>query len=187
MTSALQIILGRRLSLDIVQVLDGKNHNPIKISVSYEAKISYMKVETEKSNVGANAKRIKAFWGLSKESERVMCRAKCDICNSIPVTPQMETRDPHKESNWASYAVSKKGPPMIQQCTGMISGAGAWSVLQAVAPLPSSIKVAGPGALSGGEVRFRKEAPAGSRRNSVWGGAKLYLPESISREGGGGG
>ncbi|KAI3720860.1 hypothetical protein L2E82_31857 [Cichorium intybus] len=143
MTSALQIILGRRLSLDIVQVArwekSQSNKDPrvryaasfagygfygdvitesekyrwmgpkrydyagTKVFLrhrSYEAKVSYMKVETEKTNVGANAKRIKAFWGLSKESERMTCRAKCDICNSTPVTPQVETRDPHKESNW---------------------------------------------------------------------------------------
>ncbi|XP_023741849.1 ceramide kinase isoform X3 [Lactuca sativa] len=142
MTSALQIILGKRLCLDIAQVVrweksqSGKDprvryaasfagygfygdvitesekyrwmgpkrydYAGTKVFLrhrSYEAKVAYMKVEAEKTNAGANARRVKAFWGLSKESERVPCRAKCDICNT-PVTPQMETRDPQKESNW---------------------------------------------------------------------------------------
>ena len=65
---------------------------------SYEAKVSYLKVESEKTNVGANARRIKAFWGLSKKPERVACRAKCDICNSA--VPKTEMPDPYQESNW---------------------------------------------------------------------------------------
>lgn len=61
-----------------------------------------MKAGPEKTNVGANAKRIKAFWGLSKESERIACRAKCDICNSTSVASQIEKPDPKQKSNWVS-------------------------------------------------------------------------------------
>ncbi|KAL8247903.1 hypothetical protein R6Q59_009119 [Mikania micrantha] len=67
---------------------------------SYEAKVAYMKVESEKTNMGANVRRIKAFWGLSKDSERVVCRAKCDICNMTSVAQQREKPDPKQESNW---------------------------------------------------------------------------------------
>ncbi|XP_024982258.1 ceramide kinase-like [Cynara cardunculus var. scolymus] len=144
MTSALQIILGKRVSLDIAQVVrwekssKSKNKPLVRYAASfagygfygdvitesekyrwmgpkrydyagtkvflrhrsYEAKVAYMKVESEKPNVGANARRIKTFWGLSKKSERLPCRAKCDICNTSSAIPQIETPDPHQESNW---------------------------------------------------------------------------------------
>ncbi|XP_071706735.1 ceramide kinase-like isoform X2 [Rutidosis leptorrhynchoides] len=141
MTSALQIILGRRVSLDIAQVVrweksrTSKKKPHVRYAASfagygfygdvitesekyrwmgpkrydyagtkvflkhrsYEASVAYLKVESEQTNVGANARRIKAFWGLSKESERLICRAKCDICNTAP---QIEKPDPQQESNW---------------------------------------------------------------------------------------
>ena len=50
--------------------------------------------------MGANAKRMKVFWGLSKDSERVICRAKCDICNTPLSSLQLEKPDPKQESNW---------------------------------------------------------------------------------------
>ncbi|KAF5771245.1 putative ceramide kinase [Helianthus annuus] len=146
MTSALQIILGKRVCLDIVQVVRwdkshaSKNEPHVRYAASfagygfygdvitesekyrwmgpkrydyagtkvflrhrsYEAKVAYMKAESEKTNVGANARRIKAFWGLSKESERVACRAKCDICNDASAGQQIEKPDPKQESNWVS-------------------------------------------------------------------------------------
>lgn len=141
MTSALQIILGRRVRLDIAHVVrwensrTSKNKPRIRYAASfagygfygdvitesekyrwmgpkrydyagtkvflkhrsYEAEVAYLKFESEKTNVGANARRIKAFWGLSKESERLTCCANCDICNTISATPQP---DPQQESNW---------------------------------------------------------------------------------------
>ncbi|KAK1409218.1 hypothetical protein QVD17_35743 [Tagetes erecta] len=146
MTSALQIILGKRVCLDIAQVVrwekyhTSKNQPHVRYAASfagygfygdvitesekyrwmgpkrydyagtkvflrhksYEAKVAYMKAGPEKTNVGASAKRIKAFWGLSKESERLACRAKCDICNSTSLGPQIEKPDPKQESNWVS-------------------------------------------------------------------------------------
>ncbi|XP_076897309.1 ceramide kinase-like isoform X1 [Bidens hawaiensis] len=146
MTSALQIILGKRVCLDIAQVVRwekshvSRNKPHVRYAASfagygfygdvitesekyrwmgptrydyagtkvflrhrsYEAKIAYMKAEPEKTNVGANARRIKAFWGLSKESERVVCRAKCDICSTASVGPQAEKPDPKQKSNWVS-------------------------------------------------------------------------------------
>ncbi|GJU18672.1 ceramide kinase isoform X1 [Tanacetum coccineum] len=144
MTSALQIILGKRVCLDIAQVVrweksrTSKNEPRVRYAASfagygfygdvitesekyrwmgpkrydyagtkvflrhrsYEAEVAYMKVESGNTNVGANAKRIKVFWGLSKDSERVICRAKCDICNTPLSTSQIEKPDPKQESNW---------------------------------------------------------------------------------------
>ncbi|GKC89068.1 ceramide kinase isoform X1 [Tanacetum coccineum] len=144
MTSALQIILGKRVCLDIAQVVrweksrTSKNEPRVRYAASfagygfygdvitesekyrwmgpkrydyagtkvflrhrsYEAEVAYMKVESGNTNVGANAKRIKVFWGLSKDSERVICRAKCDICNTPLSTSQLDKPDPKQESNW---------------------------------------------------------------------------------------
>nr|GEX06300.1 ceramide kinase isoform X1 [Tanacetum cinerariifolium] len=144
MTSALQIILGKRVCLDIAQVVrweksrTSKNEPRVRYAASfagygfygdvitesekyrwmgpkrydyagtkvflrhrsYEAEVAYMKAESGNTNVGANAKRIKVFWGLSKDSERVICRAKCDICNTPLSSSQLEKPDPKQESNW---------------------------------------------------------------------------------------
>nr|XP_043616757.1 ceramide kinase-like isoform X2 [Erigeron canadensis] len=136
-TSALQIILGERLRLDIAQVVRWKTLRTSKLEPlvrytasfagygfygdvitesekyrwmgpkrydyagtkvflkhrSYEAEVTYMEVEPEKTNIGANGRRIKAFWGLSKDPERVPCRAKCSICNSnITSDAQQESK-----------------------------------------------------------------------------------------------
>ncbi|KAI3508159.1 hypothetical protein L1887_23163 [Cichorium endivia] len=100
-TSALQIILGERLRLDIAQIVIWKTsrtsiHEPRKVKIydgwaqddmimqeqrSYEAEVAYMKVESEKTDKGAYERRKKAFWVLSKEPEGVVCHAKCDVCN----------------------------------------------------------------------------------------------------------
>ncbi|PWA88502.1 diacylglycerol kinase family protein [Artemisia annua] len=144
MTSALQIILGKRVCLDIAQVVrweksrTSKNEPRVRYAASfagygfygdvitesekyrwmgpkrydyagtkvflrhrsYEAEVAYLKVESGNTNVGANAKRMKVFWGLSKDSERVICRAKCDICNTPLSSSQLEKPDPKQESNW---------------------------------------------------------------------------------------
>ncbi|KAI3756921.1 hypothetical protein L6452_04453 [Arctium lappa] len=136
-TSALQIILGERLRLDIAQVVRWKTSRTSKDEPrvrytasfagygfygdvitesekyrwmgpkrydyagtkvflkhrSYDAEVSYINVEQEKTNTWANGRRIKAFWDLSKEPERALCRAKCDVCNT-----NQTTSDTHQES-----------------------------------------------------------------------------------------
>ncbi|KVI07600.1 ATP-NAD kinase-like domain-containing protein, partial [Cynara cardunculus var. scolymus] len=91
-TSALQIILGERLQLDIAQVVRWKTSRTSKdeprvrytasFAGSYDAEVSYIKVEQDKTNTRANQRRIKAFWDLSKEPERALCHAKCNVCNT---------------------------------------------------------------------------------------------------------
>nr|GEY54380.1 pentatricopeptide repeat-containing protein At2g22070 [Tanacetum cinerariifolium] len=73
---------------------------------SYEADVAYMKIESGNTNAGANAKRTKVFWGLSKDSDRVICRAKCDICNTPLSSSQLEKPDPKQESNWKGWFLS---------------------------------------------------------------------------------
>ncbi|KAJ8570187.1 hypothetical protein K7X08_006764 [Anisodus acutangulus] len=130
MTSALQIILGKAVCLDIAQVVRWKKTSKSKDEPSvryaasfagygfygdvitesekyrwmgpkrydyagtkvflrhrsYEAEVAYVEVESEKKNVGlekeSSAGWTKELWSLLKKSERVACRANCNICKT---------------------------------------------------------------------------------------------------------
>lgn len=53
---------------------------------SYEAEVAYVEVESEKKNIGlekeSTASWTKGLWSLLKKSERVACRANCNICKT---------------------------------------------------------------------------------------------------------
>ncbi|PHT26420.1 hypothetical protein CQW23_33966 [Capsicum baccatum] len=52
---------------------------------SYEAEVAYVEVESEKKNTGldkASGGWTKGLWSLLKKSERVACRANCNICKT---------------------------------------------------------------------------------------------------------
>ncbi|XP_049356933.1 ceramide kinase isoform X2 [Solanum verrucosum] len=130
MTSALQIILGKAVCLDIAQVVRWKKTSTSKDEPcvryaasfagygfygdvitesekyrwmgpkrydyagtkvflrhrSYEAEVAYLEVESEKKNVGPEKESTgswtKGLWSLLKKSERVACRANCNICKT---------------------------------------------------------------------------------------------------------
>ncbi|XP_010320730.1 ceramide kinase isoform X2 [Solanum lycopersicum] len=130
MTSALQIILGKAVCLDIAQVVRWKKTNTSKDEPcvryaasfagygfygdvitesekyrwmgpkrydyagtkvflrhrSYEAEVAYLEVESEKKNIGPEKESTgswtKGLWSLLKKSERVACRANCNICKT---------------------------------------------------------------------------------------------------------
>lgn len=130
MTSALQIILGKTVCLDIAQVVRWKktstsedepcvryaasfagygfygdvitesekyrwmgpkryDYAGTKVFLrhrSYEAEIAYLEVESEKKNIGLEKESTgswtKGLWSLLKKSERVPCRANCNICKT---------------------------------------------------------------------------------------------------------
>lgn len=130
MTSALQIILGKAVCLDIAQVVRWKKTSTSKDEPcvryaasfagygfygdvitesekyrwmgpkrydyagtkvflrhrSYEAEVAYLEVESEKNNVGPEKESTgswkKGLWSLLKKSERVACRANCNICKT---------------------------------------------------------------------------------------------------------
>ncbi|XP_047255265.1 ceramide kinase isoform X1 [Capsicum annuum] len=129
MTSALQIVLGKSVCLDIAQVVRWKktsiskdepsvryaasfagygfygdvitesekyrwmgpkryDYAGTKVFLShrsYEAEVAYVEVESEKKNTGlekASGGWTKGLWSLLKKSERVACRANCNICKT---------------------------------------------------------------------------------------------------------
>ncbi|XP_015074727.1 ceramide kinase isoform X2 [Solanum pennellii] len=130
MTSALQIILGKAVCLDIAQVVRWKKTSTSKDEPcvryaasfagygfygdvitesekyrwmgpkrydyagtkvflrhrSYEAEVAYLEVESEKKNIGPEKESTggwtKGLWSLLKKSERVACRANCNICKT---------------------------------------------------------------------------------------------------------
>ncbi|XP_060196342.1 ceramide kinase, partial [Lycium barbarum] len=130
MTSALQIILGKAVCLDIAQVVRWKKTSTSKDEPcvryaasfagygfygdvitesenyrwmgpkrydyagtkvflrhrSYEAEVAYVEVESEKKNTGlekeSSGSWTKGLWALLKKSERVACRANCNICKT---------------------------------------------------------------------------------------------------------
>ncbi|XP_059316877.1 ceramide kinase isoform X3 [Lycium ferocissimum] len=130
MTSALQIILGKAVCLDIAQVVRWKKTSTSKDEPcvryaasfagygfygdvitesekyrwmgpkrydyagtkvflrhrSYEAEVAYVEVESEKKNTGpekeSSGSWTKGLWSLLKKSERVACRANCNICKT---------------------------------------------------------------------------------------------------------
>ncbi|XP_055809633.1 ceramide kinase isoform X2 [Solanum dulcamara] len=130
MTSALQIILGKVVCLDIAQVVRWKKTSTVKDEPcvryaasfagygfygdvitesekyrwmgpkrydyagtkvflrhrSYEAEVAYLEVESEKKNIGlekeSTGRWTKGLWSLLKKSERVACRANCNICKT---------------------------------------------------------------------------------------------------------
>ncbi|CAK9135127.1 unnamed protein product [Ilex paraguariensis] len=134
-TSALYIVLGKRMCLDLAQVVRWKTTSTSKDELepcvryaasfagygfygdvitesekyrwmgpkrydyagtkvflrhrAYEAEVAYLEVTSEKTNltpeIGPRASRTKAMWGLPKKSERVACRAKCNVCNTKPI------------------------------------------------------------------------------------------------------
>lgn len=147
-TSALHIVLGKRVCLDIAQIVRWKTTPTSKDGLcvryaasfagygfygdviteseryrwmgpkrydyagtkvflrhrSYEAEVSYLEVEPEKSNPnpdkGVRGSRTKPLCGLPKRSERVACRAKCNVCNTEQVHTSNETPPYSKESKW---------------------------------------------------------------------------------------
>lgn len=66
---------------------------------SYEAEVAYLEIKSEKTTSSAGqsfggSSRGKAFWSRTKKSERVICRAKCKVCNTKPVhVPTGHVRD----------------------------------------------------------------------------------------------
>ncbi|GAA0181556.1 kinase [Lithospermum erythrorhizon] len=127
-TSALQIVLGKRLRIDIAQVVRWKATSTSKEEPSmryaasfagygfygdvitesekyrwmgpkrydfagtkvflrhssYEAEVEYLELEPENespSSEGSSVGRKKGLWRLSKKSDKVPCRANCDVCN----------------------------------------------------------------------------------------------------------
>ncbi|KAM7494646.1 hypothetical protein LguiB_029255 [Lonicera macranthoides] len=133
-TSALQIVLGKRVCLDVAQIVRWKTTSTsqdelcvryaasfagygfygdvIKDSEkyrwmgpkrydyagtkvflrhrSYEVEVAYLEVKSEKTTSSAGPSlggscRRKAFWSQTKKLERVICRAKCKVCNTNPV------------------------------------------------------------------------------------------------------
>ncbi|XP_059624924.1 ceramide kinase isoform X2 [Cornus florida] len=153
MTSALHIILGKRVCLDIAQVVRWKTTSTSKVEPcvryaasfagygfygdviteseryrwmgpkrydyagtkvfmkhrSYEAEIAYVELKSEKTNSiperGPRNSRIQGLWGLSKRSDRVTCRVKCNVCatKKIPALAEHPYPTPYlhpEESRW---------------------------------------------------------------------------------------
>ncbi|GMJ05940.1 ACCELERATED CELL DEATH 5 [Hibiscus trionum] len=130
-TSALHVILGKRLCLDVAQVVRWKTTSTSKIEPlvryaasfagygfygdvitesekyrwmgpkrydyagtkvflkhrSYEAEVGYLEVESKKDSSKSDGSRIfSKAWSLKrKKSERIICRANCNVCNTKPV------------------------------------------------------------------------------------------------------
>ncbi|KAE8657186.1 Ceramide kinase [Hibiscus syriacus] len=121
-TSALHIILGKRLCLDVAQVVRWKTNLPQRLSLvygfygdvitesekyrwmgpkrydyngtkvflkhrSYEVEVGYLEVECEKDSSISDGSRMfsKARSLKRKKSERIICRANCNVCNTKPV------------------------------------------------------------------------------------------------------
>ncbi|KAK6788719.1 hypothetical protein RDI58_012517 [Solanum bulbocastanum] len=151
MTSALQIILGKAVCLDIAQVVRWKKTSTSKDEPcvryaasfagygfygdvitesekyrwmgpkrydyagtkvflrhrSYEAEVAYLEVESEKKNIGPEKESIgswtKGLWSLLKKSERVACRANCNICKTKASHTSAKCPSLHpysKDSRW---------------------------------------------------------------------------------------
>ncbi|XVE63857.1 hypothetical protein DITRI_Ditri07aG0054900 [Diplodiscus trichospermus] len=137
-TSALHIILGKRVSLDVAQVVRWKTTSTSKVEPcvryaasfagygfygdviiesekyrwmgpkrydyagtkvflrhrSYEAEVACLGVELEKnSSISVGSRMFGKVWSLKrKNSERIICRANCNVCNIKPV--YSSTRSP---------------------------------------------------------------------------------------------
>ncbi|KAM7504608.1 hypothetical protein LguiB_003512 [Lonicera macranthoides] len=127
-TSALHIVLGKKVCLDIAQIVRWKTTSTSKDKPSvryaasfagygfygdvitesekyrwmgparydysgtmvflkhksYEAEVAYLEVKSEKTT---SDHMPKPWWGQTKNSERVACRANCSVCNTGPVDP----------------------------------------------------------------------------------------------------
>ncbi|CAA3005385.1 ceramide kinase isoform X1 [Olea europaea subsp. europaea] len=151
LTSALQIVLGKRVNLDVAQIVRWKM-TPASISEpcvryaasfagygfygdvitesekyrwmgpkrydyagtkvflqhrSYEAELNYLEVESEKENSSLEEESpdiaTKAFHCLPTKSDRVSCRANCDVCNTKGVDALVGPSSPlpnSKDSRW---------------------------------------------------------------------------------------
>ncbi|XP_057952361.1 ceramide kinase isoform X2 [Malania oleifera] len=98
-TSALQIVLGKKVHLDIAQIVSWKKTSTSKdepciryaasFAGSYEAEVQYIEVKSEKTNPtpdkGPLVSTKQALWSRSKKSERVVCRVNCNICDTKPM------------------------------------------------------------------------------------------------------
>ncbi|KMS98908.1 hypothetical protein BVRB_3g067980 isoform A [Beta vulgaris subsp. vulgaris] len=138
-TSALHIVLGKRICLDIAQVVKWKAtmNSDIEPSVhytasfvgygfygdvitesekyrwmgpkrydfagtkvflrhrSYEAEISYLDINSKKSDPDSNDDNLnggrKSCQGLKRKSEKIICRANCEVCNT-PFSGKMKSK-----------------------------------------------------------------------------------------------
>ncbi|XVF11239.1 hypothetical protein REPUB_Repub08aG0009300 [Reevesia pubescens] len=122
-TSALLIVLGKRVCLDVAQVVRWKTTSTSKVEPcvcyaasfsvkfvrygfygdvitesekyrSYKAEVVYLEVESEKySSTPDGGRMFGNVWSLNpKNSERIICRANCNVCNTKPV--YSSTRSP---------------------------------------------------------------------------------------------
>lgn len=152
-TSALHIILGKKLCLDVAQVVRWKTTSTSKIEPcvryaasfagygfygdvitesekyrwmgpkrydyagtkvflkhrSYEAEVGYLEVESEKdSSILDGSRMFSRVRSLKrKKSERIICRANCDVCNTKPV--YSSTRIPPAISSPEARWLKSKG------------------------------------------------------------------------------
>ncbi|PPS07477.1 hypothetical protein GOBAR_AA13177 [Gossypium barbadense] len=152
-TSALHIVLGKKLCLDVAQVVRWKTTSTSKIEPrvryaasfagygfygdvitesekyrwmgpkrydyagtkvflkhrSYEAEVGYLEVESEKdSSILDGSRMFSRVRSLKrKKSERIICRANCDVCNTKPV--YSSTRIPPAISSPEARWLKSKG------------------------------------------------------------------------------
>ncbi|KAE8703474.1 Ceramide kinase [Hibiscus syriacus] len=154
-TSALHIILGKRLCLDVAQVVRWKTTSTSKIEPlvryaasfagygfygdvitesekyrwmgpkrydyagtkvflkhrSYEVEVGYLAVESEKDSSTSDGSRMlsKSRSLKRKKSERIICRANCNVCNTKPVySPSKSTpATPYSSAQETKWLKSK--------------------------------------------------------------------------------
>lgn len=65
------------------------------VSRSYEAEISYLDINSKKSDPDSNDDNLnggrKSCQGLKRKSEKIICRANCEVCNT-PFSGKMKSK-----------------------------------------------------------------------------------------------